>query len=68
MVVRKMVSLAMGNMTKIITDNGDGTYTLENLTGKRDTKWVFKVGQQFEAKAMDDKMHKASACSYSSIF
>ena len=56
--VRKIAGPAMSRMTKVIKDNGDGTYTIENRTVKRDVFWTFKLGEQFEAKAMDDKMHK----------
>jgi hypothetical protein len=57
-VARKLAITVLGKMTKVFTDNGDGSYTLENLSAKKNMSWRFKLDEQFETQGFDDKMHK----------
>jgi hypothetical protein len=53
--MRAIAKTAMAHTTRIVKDNGDGTYTLESHNAMRNTKWTFKLGEQFEAELMDGK-------------
>jgi len=57
-VARKLAITVLGKMTKVFTDNGDGSYTLENLSPKKNMSWRFKLNEQIETEGFDDKMHK----------
>lgn len=58
--MRKLAMTAFGRARKTISDNGDGTFSIENTNPRKTLKWTFKLGEQFEAEAMDDKKHKVS--------
>lgn len=53
--LRKALKLA--SATKIITDNHNGTYRLENKAMKS-TDWTFKLDETFEGLAFDGKTHR----------
>ncbi len=55
-VALKIAVTAMSKLTKVIVDNGDGTYKIENQTPLKNTSWTFKLGQPFEAEMWDKKV------------
>jgi hypothetical protein len=46
----------MNKLTKIVVDNGDGTYTIEHKTPLKNMSWTFKLGQPFEADMWNGKV------------
>lgn len=44
---------------KAIIDNGDGTYSFEDVSPVRTVKHTFKIGEKFETVGLDGKIHKA---------
>jgi hypothetical protein len=61
MIARKMATTTLSNLTKVIKDNGDGTYTMDNLTPSKNTSWTFKLGEPFDAAGFDGKVHKVQS-------